>query len=222
MEDSTSPVVLIIDDEPVILRLLRVLLEDEGFTVFEAMTGPIGLGLIPAVFPQAVVLDVMMPDMDGIEVCARITADYPILPVVILTARDDPAIEDRCMAAGARHFFTKPLVSDRLADALRSLCGMEKLAMRPRPRPRPRVVVDRAGASTSPQPEAKSQANSLDKHLTRDEDGELRRLNWFSEVGALADHKQERVLELRLRDRRKAIRPPRDPVAQGEETRQSN
>ncbi|HEX4863224.1 MAG TPA: response regulator [Acidimicrobiales bacterium] len=119
MDDSTA--VLVIDDEPSMLQLLRALLEADGFAVYEAMTGPIGLGLIPAVSPRAVVLDVMMPGMDGIEVCARIAAEHPDLPVVILTGRDDGDLERRCLAAGAARFLTKPLLPGQLTDTLSSL-----------------------------------------------------------------------------------------------------
>lgn len=87
---------------------------------------------------------------------------------------------------------------------------------------RPRVAVDCPSTSMSPEPEANQQANSSDTCLTRDEDEELRRLHWFSEVGTLADRKHERIVALRLRDRRKEIRPPRDSVAEREETGQSN
>lgn len=201
LEDSASPVVLIIDDEDVVLRLVRAILEDEGFTVFEAMTGPIGLGLIPAVSPQAVVLDVMMPDMDGIEVCSRITATYPSLCVVILTARDDPALEDRCRAAGAKHFFTKPFEPQRLTDALWAACGMEP----------PSIRSQEADHDVPPSAGVGSPDEGCpDDRLTRDEDDELRRLHWFSEVGMLSDEKAGRVVQLRVRDRRAEIREPRE------------
>ena len=119
MDDTTT--VLVIDDESSMLQLLRALLEADGFAVYEAMTGPIGLGLIPAVSPRAVVLDVMMPGMDGIEVCTRIASEYPDLPVVILTGRDDGDLEKRCLAAGAARFLKKPLHPGELTAALRSL-----------------------------------------------------------------------------------------------------
>lgn len=116
--DDSASAVLVIDDEPSIVRLLRVLLEADGFVVFEAMTGPIGLGLIPVVEPKAVVLDVMMPGMDGVEVCSHITEEFPDLPVVILTGRDDRELEERCMAAGAKRFMTKPVLPGQLTRVL--------------------------------------------------------------------------------------------------------
>ena len=115
---KASTTVLIIDDEPLVLRYLRVLLEMDGHTVYEAMTGPIGLGLIPAVKPDVVVLDVMMPGMDGLETCSRISAEHPGLPVVILTARDDRELEDRCLANGASKFLTKPLRAGQFEEVV--------------------------------------------------------------------------------------------------------
>jgi CheY-like chemotaxis protein len=121
--DDSAAAVLVIDDEPSMLRLLRMLLEADGFVVFEAMTGAIGLGLIPVAQPRAVVLDVMMPGLDGVEVCGRIAAEYPDLPVVILTGRDDRDLEERCLAAGAKRFMTKPLLPGQLTRVLNSLLG---------------------------------------------------------------------------------------------------
>jgi CheY-like chemotaxis protein len=119
--EDAPPAVLVVDDERSMVRLLRMLLEADGFAVFEAMTGPIGLGLIPVVSPKAVVLDVMMPGMDGVEVCRQIASDHPDLPVIILTGRDDPELESRCMAAGARRFMNKPLLPGQLTRVLDEL-----------------------------------------------------------------------------------------------------
>lgn len=116
-----SPTVLVIDDEPQMLRFLRVMLETDGYSVYEAMTGPLGLGLIPAVSPDLVLLDVMMPGMDGVEVCGRICLEYPGLPVVILTGHDDVELEQRCLAAGASRFLSKPLMPGQLYDVMESL-----------------------------------------------------------------------------------------------------
>jgi two-component system response regulator MprA len=120
-DTDRQPVVLVIDDERPVLLFLRTLLELEGYEVYDAMNGPMGLSLIPALSPMAVVLDVMMPGMDGIEVCRRIAADHPGLPVVILTARDDVELEVTCRQAGAARFMTKPLLPGQLTDALSAL-----------------------------------------------------------------------------------------------------
>ena len=120
MDESAPAAVLVIDDEPIMLRLLRALFETDGYTVYEAMTGPMGLGLIPTVSPLAVVLDVMMPGMDGIDVCKQISAEHPGLPVIILTGSDDPEVERRSMEAGAQHFITKPPEPFQLTELMQS------------------------------------------------------------------------------------------------------
>lgn len=120
--DAVSTV-LVIDDEPSVVRFLRALLETDGYSVHEATTGPVGLELLRTVDPDAVLLDVMMPGMDGVEACMRIRADHPSLPVVILTARDDRDLEDRCLAAGAQRFLTKPLLPGQLTEVLESLAA---------------------------------------------------------------------------------------------------
>lgn len=120
VEDSAGTV-LVVDDEEAIVNLLRATLELDGYTVFEAMTGPIALGLVEIIVPDVVLLDVMMPGMDGIEVCTRLRAHHPQLPIVILTARDDREIERRCYEAGATRFLTKPLMPSQLSSVLSEL-----------------------------------------------------------------------------------------------------
>ena len=113
--------VVVVDDERSILRLVRTVLELDGHEVYEALNGPIGLGLIAAVSPEVVVLDVMMPGMDGIEVCTRISRDHPDVKVLILTGSGDPDVRDRSMAAGAAAFMTKPVLPDDLSRAVAEL-----------------------------------------------------------------------------------------------------
>ena len=123
MEDSdqSAGTVLVVDDERSIVNLLRATLELDGYTVFEALTGPIALNLVEVIEPTAVLLDVMMPGMDGIEVCERLRLNHPDLPIVILTARDDREVERRSYEAGASHFMTKPLLPEQLGAVLSSL-----------------------------------------------------------------------------------------------------
>jgi len=69
--------------------------------------------------PSVVVLDIMMPGVDGVEVCRRL--DHDDVKVIILTARDDPELEDRCRAEGADAFLTKPFSSIQLLDLVEEL-----------------------------------------------------------------------------------------------------
>lgn len=113
--------VVVVDDERPVLRLVRTVLEMDGHEVYEALNGPIGLGLVAAVSPEVVVLDVMMPGMDGIEVCTRITRDYPDTQVLILTGSGDPSVRDRCLRAGAARFMSKPVLPEDLSRAVAEL-----------------------------------------------------------------------------------------------------
>ena len=112
-------VVLVVDDDEMIRRLVRTVLEADDFSVVEAKDGAEALGVITDKRPEVVVLDVMMPGMDGVEVCKRI--DHDLYKVVILTARDDPALETACKEAGADAFLTKPFSSIQLLDLVEEL-----------------------------------------------------------------------------------------------------
>jgi DNA-binding response OmpR family regulator len=112
---------LVVDDEDVIRRLVRTVLEADEFAVIEASDGHAALDLATSEHPAVVILDVMMPDLDGVEVCRRI--DHDAIKVVMLTARDDPELEQRCKEAGADAFLTKPFSSIELLDLLEGLTG---------------------------------------------------------------------------------------------------
>ena len=111
--------VLIVDDEPDILLMLRMSLEDEGHEVFMAPDGLAGLERLSEHHPDLVVLDVMMPGIDGVEVCRRINHDR--VKVVMLSARDDADTRERALAAGAVAYLTKPFSAIDLLDALEAM-----------------------------------------------------------------------------------------------------
>ena len=104
------PNILIIDDDPSIRSLVRDVLEIEGYTVHEAQDGFAGLRAIEAERPDCVVLDVMMPGMDGHAVLQRIRAadGGPDLPVVMLTAAADDAQAWKAWTEGVDYFLAKP------------------------------------------------------------------------------------------------------------------
>ena len=106
--------VLVVDDDEMIRRLVRAVLEADEFEVSEARDGQTALKLASEVHPAIVVLDIMMPGLDGVEVCRRL--DHDKVKVVVLTARDDPRLEDECRKAGADAFLTKPFSSIELLD----------------------------------------------------------------------------------------------------------
>lgn len=111
--------VLVVDDDEMIRRLVRAVLEADEFEVAEARDGESALKLASEKRPAVVVLDIMMPGLDGVEVCRRL--DHDVAKVVILTARDDPSLEDECRGAGADAFLTKPFSSVQLLDLVAEL-----------------------------------------------------------------------------------------------------
>ena len=116
---TAHPTALVVDDEEVIRRLVRTVLEADEYSVIEAPDGKVALEMAVESKPSIVILDVMMPDMDGVEVCQRL--DHAALKVVMLTARDDPELEKRCREAGADAFLTKPFSSIELLELLEGL-----------------------------------------------------------------------------------------------------
>jgi DNA-binding response OmpR family regulator len=116
---ATGRIVMVVDDDEMIRRLVRTVLEVDELEVVEARDGEQALELASSAHPAVVVLDVMMPGIDGVEVCRRL--DHAEVKVVVLTAKDDPRIERACRDAGADAFLTKPFSSKELLDKVAEL-----------------------------------------------------------------------------------------------------
>jgi two-component system OmpR family response regulator len=117
-----SPVrVLVVDDEATLSDLLSMALRYEGWEVRAAGDGLTALRTAREFKPDAVVLDIMLPDLDGLEVLRRLRADSPDVPVLFLTAKD--AVEDRVagLTAGGDDYVTKPFSLEELVARLRGL-----------------------------------------------------------------------------------------------------
>jgi len=114
------PTALIIDDEVQIRRLLRMALESKGYTVREAEAGQ--LGLQEAVFhkPDVILLDLGLPDMDGVAVLKRLR-EWSDVPVLILSVRDQESVKIAAFDAGADDYVTKPFSTAELMARLRAL-----------------------------------------------------------------------------------------------------
>lgn len=118
-----KPTILTIEDQPDIRRLIRMTLEFEGFQVLEADDGPQGLALAREKRPDVILLDVMMPGMDGLTV-GRILAQDPQLsriPAVMLSALGAATDVDAGLATGVRAYLVKPFSPWELLDLVREL-----------------------------------------------------------------------------------------------------
>ena len=109
-----APKVMVVDDQPINVQLLKRKLEREGMTVIAAHNGVDALVLIKQHLPDIILLDVMMPDMDGIEVCQRLRADpeTSAIPVIFITARSAKESKIEGLAVGAVDYITKPIDLD--------------------------------------------------------------------------------------------------------------
>jgi adenylate cyclase len=121
--------ILVVDDTPNNVMLLCDLVAAEGYATLEATSGPEALAKIATEAPQLVLLDVMMPGMNGYEVCRAIRADpkTAILPVVMVTALDPLEERIKGLEAGADDFLTKPIVPAELLARVRSLLRIKAL-----------------------------------------------------------------------------------------------
>jgi two-component system KDP operon response regulator KdpE len=111
---------LVIDDERPIRRLLRLLLEGQGYQVCEAETGNLGLQMAASRRPDVILLDLGLPDMDGFTVLKRLR-EWTRTPVLILTVRDSEADKVTALDNGADDYLTKPFGADELLARLRAL-----------------------------------------------------------------------------------------------------
>jgi DNA-binding response OmpR family regulator len=118
-----SPKVLVVDDDPVIVRLLEVNFEMEGFTVVTAGDGMEGVERARAEQPDIVVSDVMMPKLNGLELCVALKTDdsTKAIPVVLLSAKAQVADIRAGLDAGADDYVTKPFEPLDLIDRVNKL-----------------------------------------------------------------------------------------------------
>ena len=106
--------VLVIDDEPDILLMLRMSFEDEGHEVIMAADGRMGLERLAEFSPDVVVLDMMMPVVDGWGVLEAMSVEGDKTPVVVVSAKSDPKDSKRALELGAVEYVVKPFDLDRL------------------------------------------------------------------------------------------------------------
>jgi two-component system response regulator MprA len=117
----STPLILVVDDDRRLAASIRRALAYEGYRVATAEDGPSALRSARDGLPDLVVLDVMLPGLDGVEVCRRLRADTAALPILMLTARD--SIGDRVagLDSGADDYLVKPFAYDELVARVRAL-----------------------------------------------------------------------------------------------------
>ena len=121
--------VLLAEDDPFIRRVSEVALKRAGFEVTAVGDGVEALQLMEDAIPDVILLDGMMPKMDGVEVCRRIKADprFSHLPVIMLSARSQASDEEEGRRAGAIGYIRKPFDAFELASQVRTLCAADPL-----------------------------------------------------------------------------------------------
>ena len=117
---ASPPTLLVVDDNETVLELLDLLLSHHGSTVVRAKNGSQCLDIVQRRPVDLVILDVMMPGMDGIQVSAELKRVSPALPIILLTAKDDLATRAAAMALGVNEFVTKPINNRDLLTRVRT------------------------------------------------------------------------------------------------------
>jgi two-component system KDP operon response regulator KdpE len=115
---SNQPHILVIDDEPQILRALRTILVEKGYRITTASSGEEGLMLAAATLPDVVILDLGLPDMDGLEVCARLR-QWTQIPIIVLSVRESEQDKTAVLDRGADDYLTKPFGIEELLARIR-------------------------------------------------------------------------------------------------------
>ncbi len=118
-----SRTILVVDDDPVSIRLLEIILDRGGYEVITARTGRSGLELIPVVQPSVIIIDDMMPEMTGAEMCQQIKTD-PVArntPVILISAGTRVQSPSYVKRAGADYAMLKPILPKDLMDAIATL-----------------------------------------------------------------------------------------------------
>jgi DNA-binding response OmpR family regulator len=117
------PKILIIDDDVTITELLKTLVKMEGHTPTVVHDSTKAIEIAGSVNPDLITLDLMMPGLTGFELCELLHQDpkFASIPIIIVSARDDPESKERAMRAGAKDYVTKPFGTDELMQKINEL-----------------------------------------------------------------------------------------------------
>ncbi len=120
--------ILVVDDEPNIVEVITMALKFEGFEVASAGTGREALDQVAAFRPHLIILDVMLPDMEGFDVAEKLGAQRSETPIIFLTARDDTSDKIRGLSSGGDDYVTKPFSLEELVARVRTILRRTGLA----------------------------------------------------------------------------------------------
>ena len=126
--EAHSATVLVIDDQPFFTTMLRNSLVQQGFHVLVANSGPDGLKSAKEAKPDAILLDLEMPGMDGFVVCEKLRQDDAVkhIPILILTGTNNPKLNEKAFKAGADIVTLKVISTERLVNMIRLAIGKGK------------------------------------------------------------------------------------------------
>jgi DNA-binding response OmpR family regulator len=115
--------ILIVDDNPSVLKLLNISLSKAGYNIVEAENGEVAFQVANKEMPDLIISDIMMPQMDGIELCwmIRENSEVPLVPFIFLTSFDDSEMEIRGFRAGADEYLNKPIDRKELLERVEEL-----------------------------------------------------------------------------------------------------
>ena len=120
ISDGTKKTVMVIDDSIVIRKMIEIALEDEDYNIVTAISGKEGLEMIEKEKPNLVILDMMLPDMNGIEVLKTMKTEKK-LPVIMLSGKDSPQLIETAKEVGVDDFLPKPFRDEELVEKVKTL-----------------------------------------------------------------------------------------------------
>ena len=120
--------IMVVDDNPDIITIVKTILEGKGYSVFSASSGAELLNMLKGQKPDLIILDIMMPEMDGLEVLSRLKAmsETATIPVILLTAKVQYEDVLGGYKLGADYYITKPFTSTQLVNGINLLLGEGK------------------------------------------------------------------------------------------------
>jgi DNA-binding response OmpR family regulator/DNA-binding CsgD family transcriptional regulator len=129
MNSKMGEVVLVVDDSPESLGMLNIALNTNGYTALVALSGVQALSIIDKVQPDVILLDAVMPEMDGFETCIKLKALLPNVPIIFMTGLSDSEDVVRGFEAGAIDYVTKPISPDEVIARIKTHVETAKLAI---------------------------------------------------------------------------------------------